>query len=132
LSATWFFSAMPASRAPCRASSALLAVTTDFLAARAAKTAALAGSPSPPINSTKTSISSSAARATGSATQRNRLRSRSRRLLRDRAHTATTSIGRPQRTAIRSCSLAISRTTDAPTMPKPAIPTFSGATITRL
>ncbi len=45
LSATWFFSAIAASATPCRASSALLAVTTDFFAASAAEIAACAGFP---------------------------------------------------------------------------------------
>ena len=54
-------------RAP---ASALLAVTTGLPAASAASTARLAGSPAPPITSTKTSIAGSRASATGSATQR--------------------------------------------------------------
>ena len=57
LSATPFSSASAASLTPCAASSALLAVTTDLPAPSAASTAALAGSPAPPINSTNTSIS---------------------------------------------------------------------------
>src|SRR5215470_925313 len=131
LSAMWFFSAKAASATPWRASNALLAVTTDFLAASAAAIAALAGSPSPPISSTNTSIPSSVARPTGSATQRSFLRSTSRFLARDRADTATTSIGRPQRAASASRWRAISPTTDAPTVPKPAMPTLSGGAIAR-
>ena len=45
--------------------------------------------------------------------------------------TATISIGRPQRSvsAARCCS--IRRTTDAPTVPRPASPTFSGVAMKR-
>src|SRR6266436_10222982 len=129
LSATWFFSAMAANAMPCLASKALLAVTTDFLAASAAETAVRAGSPSPPINSTNTSISPSVARVTGSATQRSLLCPISRFLLRERAVTATTSMARPQRAVSASCWRSMSRATHAPTVPKPAIPSFSGAGI---
>src|SRR5829696_6266914 len=65
LSATWLFSAAAARLKPWRASSALLAVTTDFPAFSAAVIADFAGSPEPPSNSTNTSISGSLARATG-------------------------------------------------------------------
>ena len=81
LSATPCRSANAASFCPCLASSALLAVTTDLPEASAASTAALAGSPAPPINSTKTSMTGSRASSTGSATQRNFFRSMPRFLL---------------------------------------------------
>ena len=53
-------------------------------------------------------------------------RSMPRFLLRERADTATTSIGRPQRAVSAACCCAISCTTEAPTVPRPAMPTFSG------
>ena len=117
------------SRTPCRASSALLAVTTDFLAASAAATAALAGSPSPPISSTNTSISSSAARATGSADPAHPLEIDVAALAaRTRAH--GNHLDRAARNATASALAELDKlTTDAPTTPKPAIPIFSGATI---
>src|SRR5205814_5278750 len=91
-----------------------------------------AGSPSPPINSTNTSISPSVARVTGSTTQRSLLCPISRFLLRERAVTATTSMARPQRAASASCWRSMSRATHAPTVPKPAIPSFSEAGIVGL
>jgi hypothetical protein len=109
-----------------------LAVTTDFLAASAAEIAAFAGSPSPPINSTNTSISLSVASVRGSPTQRSFLRPISRFLLRERALTATTSMARPQRAASASRSRSINRATHDPTVPKPAMPSFNGADIVGL
>src|ERR1700721_452808 len=48
----------------------------------------------------------------------------------ERAVTATTRTGRPQRDdSVRLCC-SIKRTTSAPTVPSPAIPTFRGATMT--
>src|SRR5262249_10033073 len=115
-----------------RAGGALGGVPTVFFPASAAEIAALAGSPPPPINSTKTSISRSVASVTGSATQRNFLRPMSRFLLRERAVTATTSIGRPQRAASASRWRSMRRGAHAPTVPRPAIPSFSGADIVGL
>src|SRR3989442_3875191 len=130
-SATCCCSASAASATPWRASSALLAVMTDLPAASAASTARLAGSPSPPISSTNTSISASTASAIGSATQRMLATSTSRCFDLERALTATTSIARPQRASSASRWPAISRTTEAPTVPSPARPNFSGATMER-
>src|ERR1700678_2512595 len=131
LSATPCCSASAASATPCLASSALLAVTTDFPAASAVSTASFAGSPSPPISSTNTSISRSAASATGSSTQRRRVLPRSRFFSGVRAEAATTSMFRPQRAAIRSRCRSIRRTTAEPTVPSPARPAFKGATMCR-
>ena len=49
-----------------------------------------------------------------------------------RAVTATTSTGRPQRATSDCCSVSINRITAAPTVPKPARPTLSGATISKI
>ncbi len=103
-----------------------MAVTTGLPALSAAVTAARATPPSPPISSTKASMPGSVASFTGSATQRSFFRSMPRSLPRLRALTATTSIGRPQRSVSTWRCSAISRTTEAPTVPRPAIPTFSG------
>ena len=59
------FSAALASRRPCLAISALLAVTTDLPDFSAASIADSAGSPEPPINSTKQSMPGSLASASG-------------------------------------------------------------------
>src|SRR6202521_1556104 len=131
LSATPCFSASCASATPCLASSALFAVTTDFPAVSAVSIARLAGSPSPPINSTNTSISRSAASATGSPTQRGARAVKSRRLSGERAVTATASMGRPQRAVMRSRCRSIRRRTAEPTVPSPARPAFKGATMDR-
>src|SRR5262249_48620975 len=131
LSATPFFSASSASRTPWRASSALLAVTTDLPAASAASTALLAGSPSPPIHSTKTSISGATAKRCGPVTQRILRRSALRFLPLERAVTATTAMRRSVRATSADCSSAIRRTTAAPTVPSPAIPNLRGATMKR-
>src|SRR5580692_4002659 len=127
LSATPRRSASAASFWPCRANSALLAVTTGLPAASALSTARLAGSPAPPMSSTNTSIDGSCASATGSATQRNFFRSIARFFARERALIATISIGRPQRAMSLSRPCCKSSTTAEPTMPSPARPTFSGA-----
>src|SRR3984957_17715344 len=127
LSATWRRSASTASFWPCRANSALLAVTTGLPATTALSTARLAGSPAPPINSTNTSIDGSRANATGSATQRNFFRSTARFFARERALIATISIGRPQRAMSLSRPYCKSSTTAEPTVPSPARPTLSGA-----
>src|SRR5215470_12420083 len=127
LSATCCFSASAASATPWRASSALLAVITDLPAASAASTAPLAGSPAPPTSSTNTSISGSRASATGSATQRMAPISAARCFPRSRAQTATISMARPQRACSASRWRSIRCTTEAPTVPSPATPTFSGA-----
>src|SRR5882672_12357741 len=118
---------MAASASPCRASSALLAVTTDLPAPSAAAIAALAGSAAPPISSTKTSMPGSVASATGSRAHLIRFRFMARFLARERAVTATTSIGRPQRADNAACSRSMRCMTAAPTVPSPARPTLSGA-----
>src|ERR1700748_2624611 len=118
-----------ASRMPCLAISALLAVTTDLPAFSAASTADSAGSPAPPINSTKQSMSGLVAGASGSLAQAMPRRSSPRFLACERAVTAVTRTPRPQRADSVLPWLSISRTTSAPTVPSPAIPTFRGATI---
>src|SRR5262249_51193244 len=128
-SATPCRSASVASSTPCRASSALLAVMTDFFARRAVSMAVLAGAPAPPISSTNTSIAGAAAPAPGASTPRTRPISAARCLPSARALTATTSMARPQRASSASRWRSISRTTEAPTVPRPATPTFSGATM---
>src|SRR6185437_60749 len=125
LSAPPFFSASVASLKPCLASKALLAVTTDLPDDSAASTAALAGSPAPPISSTNTSMPGSRASATGSSNHFIFLRSTPRSLFFERAETATTSMRRPpQRMASRSRSRTIWAMRAAPTVPRPATPTF--------
>src|SRR3954447_23215943 len=125
------FSAAFASLRPCFASNALLAVTTDLPAFSAASTAASAGSPEPPISSTKQSMPGCAARASGSLAHSMPRRSTPRFFAFERAVTATTRTPRPLRAdSIRPCS-SIRRTTSAPTVPSPAIPTFRGATMRR-
>src|SRR6478735_6587400 len=131
LIATLCFSASPASSTPCFASSALLAVTTGLPAFSAALTAASAGLPSPPINSTNASIPGSRASSTGSANQRSFFRSMPRSLPRERALTATTSIPRPHLSASTVRCWSIRRTTEAPTVPRPARPTLRGAAMER-
>src|SRR3569832_40498 len=122
-------SAAFASLSPCLAISALLAVTTDLPALSADSIADNAGSPAPPISSTKQSILGSVASSSGLLTQSMPCRSSPRFLAFERAVTATTRIERPQRDeSVRLCC-SIKRTTSAPTVPSPAIPTFRGATI---
>src|ERR1700754_4704681 len=123
------FSAACASRRPCLAISALLAVTTDLPAFSAVSTADSAGSPEPPINSTKQSMPGSPASAMGSLAQATSRRSSPRFLAFERAVTATTRTLRPQRADKALPSFSIRRTTSAPTVPSPAMPTFRGATI---
>src|SRR3954468_4396004 len=131
LSAPPCFSADFASRSPCLAISALLAVTTDLPEFSAASMAERAGSPDPPINSTRQSIRGSLASASGFFAQSMPRRSTPRFLVLERAVTATTRTPRPQRADnIRACS-SMRRTTSAPTVPSPAIPTLRGATMTR-
>src|SRR3974390_1368834 len=84
-SAAPFVSASAARSTPCLASSALLAVTTDLPPASAASIAAFAGSPAPPISSTKTSMSVLRASATGSSNHLILLKSMPRSLPFDRA-----------------------------------------------
>ena len=97
LSAPPCFSAKPASFTPCLASSALLAVTTDLPELSAASTARLAGSPAPPISSTKTSMPATRASSTGSENHWQPRKSTPRFLALLRAQTATISMRRPQR-----------------------------------
>src|SRR5258707_2528558 len=131
LSAPPWFSAALASRNPCLAISALLAVTTDLPDFNAASIADSAGSPEPPINSTKQSMPGSFASASGFLAQAIPRRSRPRFFTFERAVTATTRTPRPLRCdSVRPCC-SIRRTTSAPTVPSPAIPTLRGATITR-
>src|SRR5215213_3216141 len=129
--ATPLRSASAASFTPCAASSALFAVTTDLPDASAVSTARLAGSAAPPISSTNTSMPGSRASAIGSFTQRIFLRSTPRFLALLRAVTATISIPRPQRSVSAARCSSIRRTTDAPTVPRPASPTFSGVAMRR-
>ncbi len=111
---------------PYLASSALLAVTTDLPLASAASTEDLAGSPAPPINSTKTSMPSVRASATGSENQVSFFRLMPRSLPRERAQTATISMRRPQRASSASRCCVTWATRAAPTVPKPATPTRRG------
>src|SRR5882757_6940082 len=125
------FSAALASRKPCLAISALLAVTTDLPDFSAASIAAKAGSPEPPISSTKQSMPGSLASCSGFLAHSMPRRSTPRFFAFERAVTATTRTPRPLRAdSIRLCS-SISRTTSAPTVPSPAIPTLRGATMRR-
>src|SRR5476651_1906566 len=125
------FSAAFASRSPCLAINALLAVTTDLPDFSAASIADSAGSPEPPISSTKQSMPGSVASASASLAQAIPRRSRPRFFTLERAVTATTRTPRPQRAdSVRLCC-SMRRTTSAPTVPSPAIPTLRGATMTR-
>src|SRR4051794_21237352 len=123
------FSAAFASLRPCFASNALLAVATDLAAFSAAPTADRAGSPEPPISSTKQSMPGCVARASGSLTHSMPRRSTPRFLAFERAVTATTRMPRPLRPASTRACVSIRRTTSAPTVPSPAMPTFRGATM---
>jgi hypothetical protein len=109
----------------------LLAVITDLPAESAASIAAFAGSPSPPISSTNTSISGSRASTIGSATQRMVPDAKSRTFDCERADTATIWMARPQRACSASRWRSIRRTTDPPTVPSPASPSFSVAAMGR-
>src|SRR5260370_147815 len=91
------FSADFASRNPCLAISALLAVTTDLPDFSAASIADSAGSPEPPINSTKQSIPGSLASSSVFLAEAMPRRSRPRFLTFERAVTATTRTPRPLR-----------------------------------
>src|SRR5579863_8776189 len=123
-------SAAFASLSPCLAINALLAVTTDLPDFSAASMADKAGSPAPPINSTKQSILGLFASSSGLFAHSTPCRSRPRFLAFERAVTATTRTARPLRNeSVRLCC-SIRRTTSAPTVPSPAIPTFRGATMT--
>src|SRR5439155_5827583 len=124
-------SADVASRRPCLAISALLAVTTDLPDFSAASIADSAGSPEPPINSTKQSMPGSLASASGFLAQSMPRRSRPRFFIFDRAVTATTRTPRPLRADSVRPWLSMRRTTSAPTVPSPAMPTFRGATMTQ-
>src|SRR5690242_18815807 len=125
LSATPCCSASAAKRTPCFARSALLAVTTGLPALSAASTAERAGSPAPPISSTKRSMSSDRASATGSENHSAFFSSKPRSFERERAQTATTSTGRPHLAVSISRSRPIWAIRAAPTVPRPATPTFS-------
>src|SRR3984885_5898555 len=123
-------SAALARRNPCLAISALLAVTSDLPDFSAASIADSAGSPEPPINSTKQSMPGSLASASASLAQSMPRRSRPRFFALERAVTATTRTSRPLRAdKMRPCC-SMRRTTSAPTVPSPAIPTFRGAIMT--
>src|SRR6202048_3378309 len=124
-------SASFASRKPCLAISALLAVTTDLPDFSAASIADRAGSPDPPINSTKQSIPGSLASARAFLAQPMPRRSTPRFFTFERAVTATTRTPRPLRAARMRPCCSMRRTTSAPTVPSPAIPTFRGATMTQ-
>src|SRR5437764_12554597 len=128
-SAPPWFSAAFASLSPCLASNALLAVTTDLPALSAASTADRAGSPAPPISSTKQSMPGWVASAIGSLTHSTPRRSTPRFFALERAVTATTRMPRPLRPASTRLCGSIKRTTSAPTVPSPAMPTLRGATM---
>src|ERR1700761_5289577 len=123
------FSAAVGSRTPCLAISALLAVTTDLPDFSAVSIAENAGSPAPPINSTKQSMPGCSASACELFAHSMPRRSTPRFLAFERAVTATTRTPRPQRADSARLSFSILRTTSAPTVPSPAIPTLRGATI---
>ena len=117
-----FFSASFASATPCCASSALLAVTTDLPAASAASTAPLRG-----IAVAAHQLDEHIDLGIDAQARPDRrpsaisARSTPRFLAFSAPMTATTSIGRPQRAGeqlVARC--AISRTTEAPTVPRPA------------
>src|SRR5258708_23421915 len=125
------FSAAFASRSPCLAIKALLAVTTDLPDFSAASIADSAGSPEPPINSTKQSMLGSLANASGLLAHSMPRRSILRFFTFERAVPAGTCTPRPPRAdKVRPCC-SIRRTTSAPTVPSPAMPTFRGATMTK-
>src|SRR5581483_4710103 len=126
LSATPRLSASTASSVPWRASSALLAVTTGLPARSAASTAALATPSSPPINSTSTSMEASWARRSASSNQGMPSSGAARFLPRERAETPATSMSRPTLRARRGPCSANSCNSPTPTVPRPAIPSFSG------
>ena len=116
---------------PCLAISALLAVTTDLPDFSAASIADSAGSPEPPISSTKQSTLGSLASASGLLAHSMPRRSSERFFAFERAVTATTRTPRPLRSdSVRDCA-SMRRTTSAPTVPSPAIPTLRGATMIR-
>src|ERR1700682_2783608 len=125
------FSADFANLSPCLAISALLAVTTDLPDFSAASIADSAGSPDPPINSTKQSMPGSLASAKAFLAQAIPRRSRPRFFTFERAVTATTRTPRPLRADKARLCCSMRRTTSAPTVPSPAIPTFRGATMTQ-
>src|SRR4029453_3225451 len=81
---------------PCLAISALLAVTTDLPDFSAASIADSAGSPEPPISSTKQSTLGSLASASGLLAHSTPRRSSERFLAFERAVTATTGTPRPR------------------------------------
>ena len=89
---------------PCLAISALLAVTTDLPDFSAASIADSAGSPEPPISSTKQSMLGSLASASGLLAQSMPRRSSERFFAFERAVTATTRTPRPLRAdSVRAC-----------------------------
>src|SRR5438552_7178630 len=131
LSAPPCFSAECASRNPCLAISALFAVTTDLPDFNAVSIADSAGSPEPPISSTRQSMVGSLASSCGFLAQAMPSRLTARFFALERAVTATTRTPRPMRAdKARPCS-SMRRTTSAPTVPSPAIPTFRGATMAK-
>src|SRR6266566_2941416 len=123
-SATPAFSASAASRVPCSAINALLAVTTCFLCLSALSITLSATPSAPPISSTTTSISGSAAIATASSYQRAADKSTPRSRRRSRADTAATTMRRPARVAKSSAWRASSWRVPAPTVPSPATAIF--------
>ena len=119
-------SARRASSTPWWASNALLAVITGLPAAIAARTTLSAAPDAPPISSITTSTFGSATMATGSSYQAKPLTLIPRSRLRLRAETAVIVTGRP---ALSVSELRLDwtmRTTDAPTVPRPAMPRRSG------
>ena len=126
---TLFFSASSASSCPCFANSALFAVITCFPDLSAVSIASLAGFPSPPISSTKTSISLRPANSIISLSQLRPSKLTPRSFDLDLAEIALSSTDLPLRDVINlECECKI-LTTPAPTVPKPAMPIFKALPI---
>ncbi len=119
-----FSSAILASSTPDAASSALLAVTTWRPRRKAARTESAAAPSAPPISSTNTSISAFAASSSALSNQVTAEISIPRSRVRSLAVTAAISIGRPQVTASSLARVWMMRTSEAPTVPRPAMPTL--------
>ena len=126
-----FASARCARSRPCCAIIALLAVTSDRPWPSDSRARSSAGPSVPPITSATASIPSRRASSTGSSHQRHEERSIPRSLVRSRALTATTSIGRPARVSINAACSVSRRTTPAPTVPSPAIPSLNASLMAR-
>ena len=111
-------------RAPCWASSALLAVTTGLPRLQRRLDGRRRPGLAPPISSTKQSMSADLASATGSSNQVIAARDRRRGPGRGRARRPPATRDRRGRTASESRAVrARMRMTEAPTVPRPAMPT---------